>query len=53
MDVTKAAKALHNRWAVGDSTCNNGVLLLLLIRERDLYISTGKGTYMANEEIGN
>jgi hypothetical protein len=37
------AKALHERWGVGDAACNNGVLLLLAVEDRQVYISTGTG----------
>ena len=37
------AKALHERWGVGDAACNNGVLFLLSLEDRQVYISTGKG----------
>lgn len=30
------AKALHNEWGVGDAACNNGVLLLLSIDDRQV-----------------
>ncbi|KAG2491015.1 hypothetical protein HYH03_010687 [Edaphochlamys debaryana] len=38
------AKALHDRWGVGDPACNNGVLMLLSLEDRQLYISTGAGS---------
>jgi uncharacterized membrane protein YgcG len=37
------AKALHDAWGVGNPACQNGVLLLLAISNREVYISTGKG----------
>lgn len=37
------AKSLHARWGVGDAACDNGVLLLLAVEDRQVYISTGKG----------
>ena len=30
------AKALHDAWGVGDAACNNGVLLLLSIDDREV-----------------
>lgn len=30
------AKALHDAWGVGDAQCNNGVLLLLSIGDRQV-----------------
>ncbi len=37
------ARALHDRWGVGSSECNNGVLFFLSLNDRQLYISTGAG----------
>ena len=39
----RMAKALHAKWGVGDAACDNGVLLLLAVRARQVYISTGAG----------
>ena len=36
------AKTLHARWGVGISECDNGVLLLLSVDDRQVYVSTGK-----------
>ncbi len=30
------AKHLHDTWGVGDAACNNGVLFLLAIQERQV-----------------
>lgn len=30
------AKALHDKWGVGDAACNNGVLLLLSVQDRQV-----------------
>jgi uncharacterized protein len=38
------AKSLHDSWGVGHKECNNGVLLLLSILDRQIYINTGKGS---------
>lgn len=35
------AKVLHARWGVGDAACDNGVLLLVSVDDRQIYISTG------------
>lgn len=35
------AKSLHDSWGVGDAACNNGILLLIALDDRRLYISTG------------
>lgn len=43
-DAARAfAKDLHARWGVGDAACNNGVLLLLAVDDRQVYVSTGTG----------
>ncbi len=43
-DAARAfAKDVHARWGVGDAACNNGVLLLLAIEDRQVYMSTGTG----------
>lgn len=35
------AKQLHAKWGVGRRECDNGVLLLVSINNRQIYISTG------------
>jgi uncharacterized membrane protein YgcG len=35
------AKRLHDAWGVGSPVCNNGVLLLMALDNRQVYISTG------------
>lgn len=37
------AKAIHDTWGVGHRACDNGVLLLLSVYDRQLYISAGRG----------
>lgn len=37
------AKDLHDRWGVGDATCQNGVVLVLAIRDRSVGLSVGRG----------
>ncbi|KAG2431742.1 hypothetical protein HXX76_009238 [Chlamydomonas incerta] len=37
------ARSLHDRWGVGSSECNNGVVFFLSLNDRQLYISTGAG----------
>lgn len=44
------AKDLHARWGVGDAACNNGVLLLLSIQDRQVYVSTGAGGLCGGQE---
>lgn len=39
----RIAKALHAKWGVGAAACDNGVLLLLAVDDRQVYISTGQG----------
>ncbi|KAL4451793.1 hypothetical protein ABPG75_007455 [Micractinium tetrahymenae] len=41
------AKQLHTRWGVGDAACHNGVLLLLSVEDRQVYINTGAGASAA------
>jgi hypothetical protein len=41
------ARGLHEAWGVGSSACDNGVLLLLATRDRQVYISTGRGAEAA------
>ena len=36
------AAALHNLWGVGHVQCGNGILLLVSLEDRHLYITTGK-----------
>lgn len=35
------AKVLHARWGVGEAACDNGVLLLVSVYDRQIYISNG------------
>ena len=43
----RIAKALHAKWGVGLAACDNGVLLLLAVDDRQVYISTGVGAEAA------
>lgn len=36
------AKHIHDTWGVGDAACNNGVVVFLAIKNRQMYISAGK-----------
>ena len=36
------AKHLHDNWVVGHAGCDDGVMLLISILDRQLYVSTGK-----------
>ena len=37
------ARHLHHKWGIGYSECNNGILLLVAVENREVYISTGQG----------
>lgn len=37
------ARSVHDTWGVGNPACQNGVLLLMAIGDRQVYISTGRG----------
>lgn len=39
----KYAKSIHDQWGIGDADCNNGIMLLISIKDRKLYFSTGSG----------
>lgn len=41
------AQTLHDSWGVGDPACQNGVLFLLAVDDRQVYISTGAGAQKA------
>lgn len=41
------AQSLHDAWGVGFAECNNGVLMLLAVDDRQVYISTGEGAQRA------
>jgi len=38
------AKDIHTSWGVGDAACENGVMLFFSIEDKQMYVSTGKGT---------
>ncbi len=44
--IRHATKAIHDYWGVGDKDCNNGIMVMLGIRDRYMYISTGMGVKM-------
>eukprot|EP00798_Chlamydomonas_sp_ICE-L_P020928 gene20928-27777_t len=48
--AARMARGIHDKWGVGSGTCNNGLLLLASLRERQIYISTGSG---ANNHLSN
>ncbi|GBF97799.1 lactase-phlorizin hydrolase [Raphidocelis subcapitata] len=41
------ARGLHDAWGVGSGACDNGVVLLLATRDRQVYVSTGRGAEAA------
>eukprot|EP00201_Polytomella_parva_P007637 CAMPEP_0175065058 /NCGR_PEP_ID=MMETSP0052_2-20121109/15694_1 /TAXON_ID=51329 ORGANISM="Polytomella parva, Strain SAG 63-3" /NCGR_SAMPLE_ID=MMETSP0052_2 /ASSEMBLY_ACC=CAM_ASM_000194 /LENGTH=557 /DNA_ID=CAMNT_0016331511 /DNA_START=200 /DNA_END=1870 /DNA_ORIENTATION=+ len=42
VQAREMAKSLHAQWGVGDAVCDNGALLLLAVRNRQIYVSRGK-----------
>jgi uncharacterized membrane protein YgcG len=44
MAAGDAARALHDAWGVGRAACQDGVLVLLALEDRELFISAGAGT---------
>lgn len=36
------ARHLHSKWGVGSAGCDDGVLLLLSVKDRQIYVSTGR-----------
>ena len=43
MNIADYALEVFNRWGIGDSERNNGVLILLAIAEDNYYVATGSG----------
>lgn len=43
LEASAAARRLHDAWGVGHKHCNDGVVILLAISDRQVYISTGAG----------
>lgn len=43
-NVKLMTKKIHNQWGVGDKYCNNGVMVLFSKEDREIYVSTGKGS---------
>lgn len=41
--VGEFARELHDAWGVGDARCNTGVVLVVVLEERVMWISTGAG----------
>jgi uncharacterized membrane protein YgcG len=37
------AHTVHDRWGIGSKASNNGILLFLSVKDRSVFISTGKG----------
>jgi len=43
MEIADYAREVFNRWEIGDSERNNGVLILLAISEDNYFVATGSG----------
>ena len=39
----KFAKDLHDRWGVGEASCQNGIVIFVAIKDRAMGFSTGRG----------
>jgi uncharacterized protein len=58
-NAQKMTKGLHDRFGIGKRGCNDGVLFLLSIRDREMQISYGKATenhisqYVVNEILAD
>jgi uncharacterized membrane protein YgcG len=39
----RAAKDTHKAWGVGDARCDSGALLLVVVDDRKIHLSTGRG----------
>ena len=37
------ARHLHHKWGIGYSECDNGIMLLVAVENREVFISTGQG----------
>jgi uncharacterized membrane protein YgcG len=46
---------LHNRWGVGRRACGDGVLVMIAVRDREAYITTGDaaGERLSSSSISN
>jgi uncharacterized membrane protein YgcG len=51
--VEAFAKGAMDAWGVGDPSCNNGIVLVIAVDDRQLYIATGRGAseYLPNKEL--
>jgi len=47
------AKSVMDSWGVGKPACNNGILLAMAIKDRQMFIATGRGAkkYIADAEL--
>lgn len=43
LETEAYARGAHDRWRVGDSACQNGVLIFVSLRDRSMYVSHGAG----------
>ncbi|MBT34179.1 MAG: hypothetical protein CMO01_31330 [Thalassobius sp.] len=52
-DKRELATAIGNSWGVGQSDKNNGVLILILKLDKEVFVATGTGTekYLPNEDV--
>jgi len=44
--IKHTAEGTFNQWGIGNAQCQDGVLLLVAVSERQMYIKTGKGARM-------
>lgn len=50
----RLAKSAHDEWGVGHADCEDGIVLLLAIRQRQMYMSQGAGTLaIVNDDTRN
>lgn len=51
--IEEIAVELGNHWGVGKKDVDNGIMILLSMKEKEIFIATGKGTekYLPNEEV--
>lgn len=43
MDAEEYAYELYNKWEIGEAGENNGILILLSVGDRDIYVTRGEG----------
>mmetsp|Transcript_159909 Transcript_159909/g.298261 ORF Transcript_159909/g.298261 Transcript_159909/m.298261 type:complete len:391 (+) Transcript_159909:93-1265(+) len=49
----KFARDVMDKWGVGKAACNNGIVLVLAVRDRKMFIATGRGAreHLPDEEL--